>query len=77
MPKLINADSGQTIGQITEAQLEFLRSEMEEESEADQDYYIDLDMLEVLKEDGVEPELVELLTKALSGTGELTIRWTE
>ena len=77
MPKLINAETGETIGPITEAQLEFLRSEMEEESETDQDYYIDLDMLEVLKEDGAEDELVELLSKALDRTGEMTIRWTE
>ena len=77
MPKLINADTGETIGQITEAQLEFLRSEMEEESETDQDYYIDLDMLEVLKEDGAEDELVELLSKALDRTGEINIRWVE
>jgi hypothetical protein len=77
MPKLFNAESGALIAEISAAQLDFLRSEMEEESEADQDYYIDLDMLAVLKEDGAEPELVELLGKALGQTGEMTIRWSE
>lgn len=75
MPQLFNADTGDHIGEISEAQLAFLVSEMEEESAEDQDYYIDIDMLEVLKEDGADPALVELIAKAIGGRQDISIRW--
>ncbi len=75
MPQLFNADTGDHLGEISEAQLEFLLAEMEEESADDQDYYIDLDMLDVLKEDGAEPTLLELLTKAIGKDEDISIRW--
>lgn len=77
MPKLFNADNGDYIGEISQAQLEFLVSEMEEESADDHDYYLDPDMLDVLEEDGAEPELVALLQKAMGTATSLNIRWED
>lgn len=63
------------IGEITEAQLDFLVSNMEEESLEDQDYAITEMTLAYFEEIGADPALLSLLRGALGAQDELVIRW--
>lgn len=75
MPRLYLADSGDTLGTITDAQLQFLVDQLEEEDLEDKDYYLDRDTLDHLREQGGEPELMALLEKALDGRDDVDIAW--
>jgi hypothetical protein len=63
------------IGEITPAQLDFLVSNMEEETLEDQDYAITEMTLAYFEELGADPALVSMLRQALGGQDELVIRW--
>ena len=73
--RLFDAETGAAVGSITDEQLQFLKDQLEEESEVDQDYYINQLTLEVFEEDGADPALLEVLRKALGGREEMELRW--
>jgi hypothetical protein len=75
MPRLIRIDTGDEIGTISDKQLAFLVEQLEEEHEEDQDYFIDRDTLELLSDNGAEPELLALLEKALGEDESMDIAW--
>ena len=75
MPRLIRLDTGDEIGTIDAKQLEFLVAQLEEEHDTDKDYFIDRDTLELLSDNGADPELLGLLEKALTGDDEMDIAW--
>ena len=75
MPRLIRLDTGDEIGTIDDKQLQFLVSQLEEEHDDDKDYFIDRDTLELLSDNGADPELLALLEKALAGDEEMDIAW--
>lgn len=75
MPKLIRIDTGDEIGTITDKQLAFLVEQLEEEHEEDEDYYIDRDTLELLSDNGADPELIVLLEKGLGDDDDMDIAW--
>lgn len=75
MPRLIRLDSGDAIGEIDDAQLKFLVDQLEEEHDDDKDYFIDRDTLELLSDNGADPELLALLEKGLAGDEEMTVAW--
>ncbi len=58
----------QSLGTITEKQLDFLMENLEEEFEEDEEYFLNLDTIDYLKEQGADKDLLTLLEKALSGT---------
>ncbi len=62
-------------GAYLEEQLQFLVDQLEEEYEEDQDYYINLDMLDVFSEQGADPALLEILRRALGDREEMEIHW--
>jgi processive 1,2-diacylglycerol beta-glucosyltransferase len=76
MPQLYNAEQGTVLGAISEEQLQFLIDSLEEESAIDQDYYIDSATVDMLEEDGADPQLVGLLRKALADREGIEVRWT-
>jgi hypothetical protein len=76
MIKLFDADTSKELGEISEVQLEFLKSQMEEESESDQEYYLDASLLDTWKEQDADAGLLELLSKAMADKQELNIRWS-
>lgn len=55
------------LGTITESQLDFLINNLEEEFEEDEEYYLSLDTIDYLKDQGADSELISLLEKALAG----------
>jgi hypothetical protein len=64
---LYDKESGRKIGLISEAQLQFLVDQLEEESSDDQDYFIDAATLEMLQDTGADPALTDLLRSGLGG----------
>ena len=75
MPRLIRLDTGDDIGQISDEQLRFLVEQLEEEHDDDTDYYVDRDTLELLSDNGADPELLALLEKAIGDDESMDIAW--
>ena len=75
MIELFDNDTGAPLGHITDAQLQFLIDQLEEESADDTDYYISRDTLDVFAEEGADPALVALLRGALGARDDMEIRW--
>ena len=75
MVELYDADSGTRLGQITDEQLQFLIDQLEEESDVDQDYYINQDTIDMFETEGADPSLLALLRQALTGREDMDIRW--
>jgi processive 1,2-diacylglycerol beta-glucosyltransferase len=75
MPRLIRLDTGADIGQISDQQLAFLVEQLEEEHDDDTDYHIDRDTLELLSDNGGDPELLAMLEKAIGDDDSMHIAW--
>jgi len=76
MATLLNAETGAFIGEISEDQLEFLVGQLEEEDDDDQDYFIDLETIDLLEEAGADDALITLLRRALGSSEVIDVRWT-
>lgn len=75
MIDLYKDEDDKPFAQISEAQLQFLRDELEEESTTDVDYAITTMTLGLFVEDDIDPELLKILEDALGNQDEITIRW--
>jgi hypothetical protein len=75
MPRLIRLDTGDEIGTINDTQLAFLVEQLEEEHDDDKDYFIDRETLELLSDNGADPELLAVLEKGLGTDEEMDIAW--
>jgi len=75
MPRLIRLDTGDTIGDISDQQLAFLVEQLEAEHDEDQDYFIDRDTLDLLSDNGADPELLAMLEKAIGDDDSMDIAW--
>jgi hypothetical protein len=73
--KLLDANTGAQIGTLTEAQLQFLIDQLEEESDDDRDYYINSATLDMFAEAGAEQALLDLLRNGLGTRSEMDVRW--
>jgi len=73
--ELFDTETGAALGTITEAQLQFLVDQMEEESAGDTDYYISRETLDVFEEQAADAALVALLREALGEREDMDIRW--
>ncbi|HEY4667171.1 MAG TPA: hypothetical protein VIH26_07695 [Anaerolineales bacterium] len=76
MIRLLEKGTNAPVGAITEAQLQFLIDQLEEEWLADQDYAITPLLLDTFEAEGADPELVSLLRRALGGREEIEIFWS-
>jgi hypothetical protein len=75
MPRLVRLDTRDAIGDITDAHLAFLVDQLEEESDDDQDYFIDRATLELMADNGGDPVLLAMLDKALGTDDDMEIAW--
>lgn len=75
MIKLYDAESNAEIGEITQSQLDFLTSQLEEESATDTDYYVNVDTIDYFAQQGADAALVALLRAALGSRPDMDIRW--
>jgi processive 1,2-diacylglycerol beta-glucosyltransferase len=74
--RLTDSESGKPIGTISEAQLEVLQAQLEEEDSGDQDYYIDTGTLVWFESEDIDATLTALLRQALGTREGMEIRWT-
>ena len=63
------------IGTINEDQLKFLIDQLEEESVTDQDYYINVETLEMFEKNGIDAELLKILKDAMGSRDDMEIEW--
>ncbi len=77
MIQLSDADTGAPIGTITDAQLQFLIDQLEEESSGDCDYYINAVTLDMFATNGADPALLDTLRRALGSREDMEIRWSK
>ena len=75
MPRLFRIDNDAELGIITDVQLKFLIENLEEEHKDDTDYFIDRDTIELLSDNGADPELLALLEKGLGDDDEMDVAW--
>jgi processive 1,2-diacylglycerol beta-glucosyltransferase len=75
MIELRDKDTGRSLGSISEDQLQFLIDQLEEESAADTDYYINAATLEMFGDNGIDPALLALLRGALGNREDMEIEW--
>jgi len=74
--RLTDVESGTTIGELTEGQLQFLADELEEESATDRDYYIDGATIDMLAAAGADTELLAMLKRAVGSRDGVELKWT-
>jgi len=77
MINLNEKETNKPLGQISEAQLQYLIDNLEEEWLEDQDYAITPLLLEYFEGLGADASLVSLLRNALAGREEIEIVWSE
>jgi hypothetical protein len=76
MIQLRDKENGTLIGSISESQLQFLIDQLEEESETDQDYFINPATLDMFEKRGADADLLKMLRGALGERGGMEIAWT-
>jgi len=75
---LYNKDTGARIGTLSEQQLQDLIDLLVEESDVDQDYYIDATTLDYLAEQGADAALLTMLRPHVpEGEEGIEIEWRE
>ncbi|MDB4962124.1 MAG: hypothetical protein JWP01_2123 [Myxococcales bacterium] len=75
MPRLIRIDTGDEIGVVSDVQLKFLVEQLEEDHEEDAEHFIDRESLELLSDNGADPELLGILEKGMGDDDEMKIAW--
>ena len=75
MIQLYDEASGEHIGEASEAELQFLIDQLEEESTRDTNYYISAPTIDMLEENGADAGLVKLLRDTLGGRDGFELRW--
>ena len=75
MIQIYDDQTGDLLGTITKAQLQYLIDQLEEEDSEDQNYYVDRGTLDWFEEHKVDPALESLLREALGDREGMDIRW--
>jgi hypothetical protein len=76
MIALRDKDTGTDLGTISEDQLQFLVDQLEEEYAEDRDYYINRTTIEIMQQNGADPELINLLRGAIGDRDGVEIQWS-
>ncbi|HEX6903503.1 MAG TPA: galactosyldiacylglycerol synthase [Thermoanaerobaculia bacterium] len=76
MVEIFDNQTGALLGTLTDDQFQFLADHLEEESDEDQDYYLNRTTVDTLEGEGADPELIALLRRALGNGDEAEIRWS-
>ena len=75
MPTLYDKSDDRLLGRISQADLDVLIAQLEEESSKDRDYYIDNGTFLRLTDAGASSTLLDAIKMALDLGGEADIRW--
>ncbi len=68
-------DTGAEVGRVTEDDFRFLVEQLEEESDEDTDYFIDLATVEMLDKRGGSLGLMDVLERAVGTSQGVEISW--
>jgi hypothetical protein len=75
MPALYLKDTNRLLAQLDAADLAHMVAVMEEESSTDQDYFIDLATLNLLKAAGLSAALITVLESAIADSDGVDVIW--
>ena len=75
MPRLYNKQTNALLGDVSESDIDCLVDVLEEEDSKDVDYFIDLDTVDILEDNGASAELVKLLRAAIGAAEGVDVRW--
>ena len=75
MIELRDIETGATIGNITEAQLQFMIDQLEEEAPDDRTYWLNRATLDMFRDNGADPGLIALLEAGMGEREEFEIEW--
>ena len=75
MPSLYNKKTGALLGTISEEDVQCLIDVLEEEDSKDVDYFVDLDTVDILEDNGASMDLVQMLRAAIGAGEGVDIRW--
>jgi hypothetical protein len=73
--KIHNKETNEFLGRISEADLQFLADNLEEESIRDSDYYVLRETVDQFAQKGASPRLMEVLRGGLRNGNAIEIRW--
>jgi hypothetical protein len=73
--KIFNKQTNEFIGRISEADIQFLADQLEEESIHDNDYYLLRETVEQFPQKGASAKLMEVLQGGLRSGSSIEIRW--
>ena len=75
MPNLYNKNSGALLGVVSDADIQMLVDQLEEEDTKDVDYFVDPDTVDILEDAGASGTLVQMLRAAIGSSEGIDIRW--
>lgn len=76
MVEIFDNQTGAPLGTLTDDQFQYMADRLEEESDEDQDYYVNRTTVDAFEAEGADPELVAVLRRALGNGDEAEIRWS-
>jgi len=77
MPSLYNKKTNTLLGEVSEADVQCLIDVLEEEDRQDVDYFVDLDTVDILEDNGASATLVQMLRAAIGASEGVDIRWSK
>jgi hypothetical protein len=75
VPRLYMKQNGSFLGTIDDSDLKLLVDQLEEEDEADDDYFIDGPTIDLLEENDASEALVSMLRDAVGSSDGVDILW--
>jgi len=77
MPSLYNKKTNALLGAVSDADVQCLIDVLEEEDRKDVDYFVDLDTVDILEDNGASATLVQMLRAAIGASEGVDIRWSK
>ncbi|MEX0735653.1 MAG: hypothetical protein WD944_08210 [Steroidobacteraceae bacterium] len=75
MPRLYEKQSGAFLGTVSDADIQSLVNQLEEEHQTDEDYFVDSATIDLLEEAGASASLINLLRSAVGNSEGIDIRY--
>ncbi|MBK8046225.1 MAG: galactosyldiacylglycerol synthase [Anaerolineales bacterium] len=76
MARLYIEETNQVLGEVTDAELDSLVNNLEEETREDTDYWITSDTIDFLEARGADAKLIAMLRNAVGAGDGVDIRWS-
>jgi hypothetical protein len=77
MIQIVNKDSGEPLGTISEEELKVLVDHLEEENRQDTDYWVDAATIQLLEAGGASVHLLDVLRRAVGSHEGVELAWNK